>query len=99
MEIFLSKQKYRKILIVIFVISFLFTGYFSYRVIDKEIPDEVNVFAGDDIVIKSSLPISYDTTGVSLETAATSGESLIKCYSVKTKLFGIIPVKEIYLLQ
>lgn len=91
----MSKQKYRKILIVIFVISFLFTGYFSYRVIDKEIPDEVNVFAGDDIVIKSSLPISYDTTGVSLETAATSGESLIKCYSVKTKLFGIIPVKEV----
>lgn len=91
----LSKQNYRKILIIIFVASLIFTGYYSYRVVDKEIPDEVNVFAGDDIVIKSSLPISYDINDESLEASAVSGESMVKSYSVKTKLFGFIPAKEV----
>ena len=91
----MSKQNYRKLLIIIFVVSLIFTGYYSYKVIDKEIPDEVNIFAGDDIVIKSSLPISYNVKNGSLEAAALSGESMVDSYSVKTKLFGSIPVKEV----
>lgn len=91
----LSKQNYRKILIIIFVAALIFTGYYSYRVVDKEIPDEVNVFAGDEIIIKSSLPISYDINDEILEAAALPGESTVKSYSVKTKLFGVIPAKKV----
>lgn len=91
----LSKQNYRRILIIIFVVSLIFTGYYSYKLVDKEIPDEINVFAGDDIVIKSSLPISYKINDEILEASAISKESAVKSYSVKTKLFGVIPAKKV----
>lgn len=86
---------YRKILIIVFAASMIFTGFFSYKYIYDNIPDEINVFSVDDISIKTSIPISYKIYGNSLEASAKTKNSIKNKYIAKTKILGIIPAKEV----
>lgn len=91
----MSMKTYRNCLIIIFVVSVIFTGYFTYRIIDSEIPDEVNAFSEESVNITSSLPVSYSADGRVLETSAVTENGELRHYSVTAKLFGIIPVKKV----
>ncbi len=89
------KRGYRGILLVCLMIMTFFTTIYSWHVIDAEIPDEVSVFSGDEIVIRSGLPLKYELPEDILEVAAMSENSMVKNYTVQTKLFGVIPVKKV----
>jgi stage IV sporulation protein B len=87
-------RNYRRFLIIVLFIGMIFTCAYSYKVIDDNIPDEINVFSIDDICIKTSIPISYKVTEESLEASANTNSNR-STYMVKTKIFGFIPAKEV----
>lgn len=88
-------KNYRKCLIILLVAGIIFTGAYTYNLIDKSIPDQINVFSIDDISIKTSIPISYKISDESLEASAKTGEVSSNTYVAKTKLFGLIPAKNV----
>lgn len=88
-------KNYRKCLIVLLVIGTIFTGAYVYNIVDSSIPDQINVFSIDDISIKTSIPISYKISNESLEASAKAGNSNKSNYVVKTKVFGLIPAKNV----
>lgn len=90
-----KKKEYRKVLIITFISMLIFTCCYSYKIIDNEIPDEVSVFEGENVVIKSSVPISYDVTKESLPVSANVKDGVVGKYSVQTKIFGMIPAKKV----
>lgn len=92
--VFLRVKVYRRFLVLIFSLALLFSIFFLKHLIEKEIPDEVNVFAGDEIVINTSLPISYTLPEKYKEVLAVSKNEQ-NYYYVKIKLFGIIPAKNV----
>ena len=91
----MSRKGYRKLLILFFIFSVVFSVFFIKRLFDNEIPDEVKVFYGEDVVIKSELPISYSVSGNEKEVSALNSTSNKNYYYVETKLFGIIPAKKV----
>lgn len=88
-------KNYRKCLIILLVAGTIFTGAYTYNVVDNTIPDEMNVFSIDDLTIQSSLPISYKIKEESLETSAKAGQGAQTNYIVDTKIFGFIPAKKV----
>lgn len=88
-------KNYRKCLIILLIIGTIFTGVYTYNIVDNSIPDQINVFSIDDISIKTSVPISYKISNKSLEASAKAGNDNKNNYVVKTKLFGLIPAKNI----
>ncbi len=92
---YIKKKEYRKVLVVTFILMIIFTFCYSYKMLDQEIPDEVSVFEGEDVMIKSSVPITYDVDEESLPVSANMKEDRVRKYSVRTKLFGIVPVKNV----
>ena len=92
---FLSRKGYRRFLLVFFVFSLLFAVFFVRYLFDKEIPDEVKVFYGEDVVIKSELPISYSVSEKDKEVSVLNTKSKENYYYVQTKLFGVIPAKKV----
>lgn len=94
-DFFMRLKNYRKCLIVLLVIGTIFTGAYVYNIVDSSIPDQINVFSIDDISIKTSIPISYKISNESLEASAKAGNSNKSNYVVKTKVFGLIPAKNV----
>lgn len=90
----MNSKGYRRFLLVVFVFTLIFSAFFIKYLIEREIPDEVNIFAGDEVVIKSSLPISYSLPEEAKEVSAINSNET-NYYYVKTKLFGIIPAKDV----
>ena len=86
---------YRRMLCLMLMASLIFTTMYIKQFIDREIPDEISVFSGEEIVIRSRLPISYELPEDILEVAALSENHMVKNYQVQTKLFGWIPAKEV----
>ncbi len=79
----------------IFAVTFIFTVYYGYRLIDKEIPDEINAFSEGDVKIISSLPVSCSFDKNIMEVSAAADDNVIRHYSITAKLFGFIPVKKV----
>lgn len=89
------KKIYRRFLIILFIAGVVFTGGYTYQFVDHSIPDEINVFSYDDIKLKTNLPVSYTVNKNSLEASTNQKDSRITPYKLKTKIFGIIPSKEV----
>lgn len=91
----MRRRSYRASLLWCLFVMILFTTIYTWHYIDREIPDEVSVFSGDEIVIRTSLPLTYTLPKDILAVAAPAENSLVRNYTVQTKLFGFIPVKEV----
>lgn len=87
---------YRRILVMILVVSMIYTGYFVYSRFDNAIPDKISVFSDeiDDIdnILDTELPV-----GASIKNNKITETSMQRSgnYSFKCSLFGIIDFKSI----
>jgi len=85
----IRRQKYRRFLWVLLIVSMMGTGVYAYYTMYNSIPDEINVYAGDEDQLEnifSSKLITYDDA----LTVTGNNSYLLEC-----KLFNIIPLKTI----
>ncbi len=84
-----AKQKYRRFLYVLLFLDLLVMGYLGYRYLDRKIPKELHVVRGEEEKIEevfSSPWLEYDTS----IPASQNGS-----YTVRCRLFGILPFKDV----
>ena len=53
-------KKYRKTLIGLFIFGIFFTGIYSYKYLNDNIPDEINVYSTEDAKINLHFPLSFE---------------------------------------
>lgn len=98
-----AKRKYRRILIGLLVISTIFTCFFTYRMIDEMIPDEISIIEGSEANLKSNLLVRYtvkeeEMQEVDFQTsknAFSRQDTAAKEYKIQADLFGFIHFKDV----
>lgn len=90
----INKKHYRTFLIAVFCAALLFTFSFIKKYVNNQMPDHLNVYSVDDISLKTSFPVSYNLKDKNVEVSAGYGKTFVS-YTLKTKAFGIIPLKNI----
>lgn len=98
-----AKMMYRRILIGVLIVSIIFTCFFSYRMIDKMIPDEISVIEGNDANLKSNLLVHYtvkeeEMKAVDSQTSGSMGnqkDTASKDYVIQADLLGLIHFKDV----
>ncbi|MBQ9765710.1 MAG: SpoIVB peptidase [Lachnospiraceae bacterium] len=80
------KKWYRRILCMVLFVSLIYTGYYAYHSIERNMPEKIHVISSEDIEA-----VDFDFPGCTNEmTRNEFGE-----YSISMKLFGILPIKDI----
>lgn len=86
------KFLYRRILIMILVVSVMYTGYFVYSRFDNAIPNQICVFSDEPDSYDVDLPVGATLTKPeSTQTAVQKSSD----YTLQCKLFGLIHFKSI----
>ena len=90
---------YRKALVGLFILGTFFTGIYSYKYLNDNIPDEINVYSVEDAKINLDFPVSYKINAESVEASSKSnknnGNFISEKYNLQTKIFGLIPAKTV----
>lgn len=86
------KFVYRRVLVMLLVVSVLYTGYFVYSKFNDAIPDRICTFADERENIGLELPIGATLSKDESTQASINGGDK---YILKCKLFGVIDFKDI----
>lgn len=89
-----KKEKFKRVLIMIFVASGIFTCFYSYKTIQASIPDEISCFYGEQVTLQSNYPVRFEKEKY-VETSLKVNKNLVSEYKVSAKLLGIISLKDI----
>lgn len=97
-----AKRKYRRILVGLLIVSTIFTCFFSYRIIDEMIPNQISVIEGTDASLKSNLLVQYtvkeEMQAVDSKTSkdnVNQEETTIRNYTIQADLLGLIHFKDV----
>lgn len=83
------RQKYRRFLWILLLVSVLGTCGYAYHSLDASIPDEINIYPGEEIRLDqffSSKLVTYEDS-----LAVTGGNS----YNIECKVLNLIPLKTV----
>ena len=108
-DIMSRKQTYRRVLIIIFTATVIFSFYYIWRLISGDIPDTINISVYDEAELSVNAPISVTlesadldfTDYVSVSASATSKTGLViksgesGGYTLNISFAGFIPIKSI----
>lgn len=98
-SVFMRLKNYKKTLIGLFIFGIFFTGIYSYKYLNDNIPDEINVYSTEDAKINLHFPISFEIKAESVEASSksnnSSGDFISEKYNLQTKIFGLIPAKTV----
>lgn len=86
-----GKALYRRILIMVLIVSLIYSGYFVYSRYDEIIPDKICVFSDESQELNLNLPVGVSVSESEVvETSKNSGD-----YNLKCRLLGLFDFKNI----